>query len=476
MKSGSMPYGSMKNVLTSLSDVHADRIAPDSEIEIAGWVRTRRDSKKWSFIEVNDGTSAKSIQVIVDATLPNYQSEISKLTTGASTRIRGKLVLSPGKGQKYEMQAAKVELVGTADPEHYPLQKKEMSFEFLREVAHFRPRTATFSSVFRIRSRLSLAIHEFFNKQGFYYVHTPILTTSDGEGAGETFKVTTLPLENIPRKDGKVDFEQDFFKQPSMLCVTGQLEGELYALALGKIYTFGPTFRAENSNTPRHLAEFWMIEPEMAFWNLVDTMQLGQDMILYVLKDIMENCADDLEILATRADSDARPHLKMTLENPNFVRVSYTEAIDILKKSGKTFEYPVEWGCDLKTEHERFLCETHFKAPTFVYDYPADLKAFYMYVNDDQKTVRATDLLVPGIGEVIGGSQREDRENVLRERMIAKGINPEHMEWYLATRKFGGVPHAGFGLGLERLIMWVTGMANIRDVIPFPRTPGNCSF
>lgn len=468
---------SMKSSITLLSDIHNDKVAADSQITIAGWVRTRRDSKKFSFLELNDGSTAKSIQIIVDATLPNYTTEVSKLTTGAAARVEGKLVLSPGKGQKYEMQAVSVQLVGEANPETYPLQKKEMTFEYLREVAHLRTRTATFSSVFRIRSRVSMAIHQFFQNQGFYYVHTPILTTSDGEGAGETFKVTTLPLDNPPRlKNGAVDFEQDFFKQPTMLCVTGQLEGELYALSLGKIYTFGPTFRAENSNTPRHLAEFWMIEPEMAFWNLADTMQLGQDMILHVLRDVFENCADDLEVLSTRADHDSRAYLRMTLDNPNFVRVSYTEAIDILKKSGRQFEFPVEWGCDLKTEHERFLCETHFKAPTFVYDYPADLKAFYMYVNDDGKTVRATDLLVPGIGEVIGGSQREDRESVLFERMKTKGIDPQHMEWYLATRRFGGAPHSGFGLGLERLVMWITGMANIRDVIPFPRTPGNCTF
>lgn len=467
---------SMKNALTPLVDIHSDKVAPDSQITIAGWIRTKRESKKFSFVELNDGSSAKSIQIVLDATLPNYPADITRLTTGSSARISGKLVLSPGKGQKYEIHGTGFEVVGTADPDSYPMQKKEMTFEFLREVAHLRVRTATFSSVFRIRSRASLAIHNFFTKNGFYYIHSPILTTNDGEGAGETFKVTTLPLEKLPKtKDGHVDYEQDFFKKPAMLCVTGQLEGELLAMGLGKIYTFGPTFRAENSNTARHLAEFWMIEPEMAFWNLVDTMQLGQDMILYVVKDILEHCADDLEMLATRADYDPRPHLQMAVDRP-FVRVTYTEAVEILKKSGRAFEYPVEWGCDLKTEHERFLCEEHFKAPTFVYNYPADLKAFYMYLNDDQKTVRATDLLVPGIGEVIGGSQREDRESVLRERMLAKGISPDHLDWYLAIRKFGGVPHSGFGLGLERLIMWLTGMANIRDVIPFPRTPGNCEY
>lgn len=468
---------SLKDSISCLADIHGDKCTPDSQVTIAGWVRTRRDAKKFSFVELNDGTSAKSIQIVVDATLPNYATDIPKLSTGSSARITGKLVLSPGKGQKYEIQATAFESIGEADPETYPLQKKEMTFEYLREVAHFRSRTATFSSVFRIRSRMSFAIHDFFRSRGFYYVHTPILTTSDGEGAGETFKVTTFDLNNIPKlRDNKgVNFEEDFFKTPSMLCVTGQLEAELMALGMGRVYTFGPTFRAENSNTARHLAEFWMIEPEMAFYNLFDTMQLGQDMILHVLKDVFEHCNDDLEALATRADSDARPHLKMALENP-FVRVSYTDAVDILQKCGRTFENPVFWGCDLKTEHERFLCETHFKAPTFVYNYPAELKAFYMYLNDDGKTVRATDLLVPGIGEVIGGSQREDREDVLKKRMLEKGIDPSHMDWYLAIRKYGGVPHAGFGLGLERLIMWVTGMANIRDVIAFPRTPGNCKF
>lgn len=460
--------------LTPLQRIHDNKVEPQS-ITVAGWLRTKRSSKKISFLELNDGSCAKSLQVIVDAALVNY-AEVEALTTGASVKIQGNLVLSPAKGQKYELQAQAVEVFGTADPESYPLQKKDMTFEYLRDVAHMRVRTATFASVFRIRSRVSLAIHQFFSQNNFCYVHTPLLTTADGEGAGESFKVTNFDLANVPKnKNGQVDFSQDFFAEPSMLCVTGQLEGELLMAGLNKVYTFGPTFRAENSNTSRHLAEFWMIEPEVAFASLEDNMQLAQNMIRYVVQDVLQNCSDDLDICMQKTQINTRDYLLAALDKP-FVKVSYTEAVDILQKAGKSFENPVYWGCDLKSEHERFLCEEHFKSPTIVFNYPEELKAFYMYLNDDKKTVRAMDVLMPGIGEVIGGSQREDREHVLLERMQKKGIDTSHMDWYLATRRFGSVPHAGFGLGLERLILWMTGMGNIRDVIPFPRVPGYCKF
>lgn len=464
-----------RQTLTSIADIHAERVALGT-VTIAGWVRTRRGSKKFSFLEVNDGSSARSIQVIVDASLPNYESEIAHLTTGASLRIQGTLVASPGQGQKFEIQATTIQVYGFADPEKYPLQKKDMTYEYLRDVAHLRGRTATFSSVFRIRARVSQAIHRFFADQGFYYIHSPLLTTSDAEGAGECFQVTTLPLDKTPRTQaGAIDYAQDFFGSKAMLCVTGQLEAEALALGMGKVYTFGPTFRAENSNTSRHLSEFWMIEPEMAFYELEDNMQLAQDMIRSVVKEVLDHCADDIEAIVSRNGVETREYLRMALERP-FVRVSYTEAVDILKASGRSFEYPVAWGEDLKSEHERYLCEEHFKAPTIVFNYPSSLKAFYMYQNDDGKTVRAMDLLMPGIGEVIGGSQREDRESVLLEKMKAKGLSPDHLDWYIDLRRFGGVPHSGFGLGLERLLVWVTGLGNVRDVIPFPRVPGSCKF
>lgn len=459
--------------ITPLDAIHHDKVQP-GPLVIAGWIRTRRSSKKLSFLEMNDGTHAKSLQIIADMGLENYE-QIEKLSTGCSVRVSGELVLSPAKGQKYELQAKQIEILGLADPETYPLQKKEMTLEYLREVAHMRVRTATFSSVFRIRSQISFAIHQFFHSEGFHYVHTPLLTTADGEGAGESFKVTNLDLNNIPKKAGQVDFAQDFFEQPSMLCVTGQLEAELLAMGLNKVYTFGPTFRAENSNTPRHLAEFWMIEPEVAFAQLEDVMALAQRMIRSVIQFVLTHCVDDLEVCFQKTQINTRAYLDMALEKP-FVRVSYTEAVQILEGCGRAFEYPVFWGCDLKSEHERYLCEEHFASPTIVYDYPEGLKAFYMYLNPDQKTVRAMDILMPGIGEVIGGSQREDREDILLARMQKMGIDTKHMDWYTSLRRFGSVPHAGFGLGLERLVLWITGMSNIRDVIPFPRTPGNCSF
>jgi asparaginyl-tRNA synthetase len=464
-----------REALTAIADIHAERIAL-GKVTIAGWVRTRRGSKKFSFLEINDGSSGRSIQVIVDSALPNYEAEIQNLTTGASVRIEGQLVASPGQGQKFEIQATGVKVYGFADPERYPLQKKDMTYEYLREVAHMRGRTATFAGVFRIRARVSQAIHRFFADNGFYYIHSPLLTTSDAEGAGETFQVTTLPLSNPPKTEsGAIDYSKDFFGSQAMLCVTGQLEAEAMALGLGKVYTFGPTFRAENSNTSRHLSEFWMIEPEMAFYELDDNMQLAQDLIRYVVKDVLDHCGDDLENIIAKNGVETRDHLRMALERP-FVRVTYTEAVEILTNCGRKFEYPVAWGEDLKSEHERYLCEEHFKAPTIVYNYPSVLKAFYMYQNDDGKTVRAMDLLMPGIGEVIGGSQREDRESVLVEKMKGKGLSPEHLDWYVDLRRYGGVPHSGFGMGLERLLVWITGMGNVRDVIPFPRVPGVCKY
>ncbi len=467
-------HASLLQSLSYIHDILSDKVTP-KKITVAGWLRTKRSSKKFSFLELNDGTSSTSLQIVVDATLPDY-SEIEKLNTGSSVVVHGELVLSPGKGQKYEMHATSVEILGHADPVEYPLQKKEMTLEYLRENAFLRMRTATFSSVFRIRSRVSFMIHKFFFDKGFYYLNSPIVTAVDGEGAGESFQVTNFNLKEIPKtKNGEVDFSKDFFGTNSMLCVTGQLEGELFACGMNKIYTFGPTFRAENSHTSRHLAEFWMIEPEVAFANLEDNMDLAQELIRYVVKDVLDNSQEDLQILFQKTQIDTKEYLKMALEKP-FVRVSYTEAIEILKNSKQNFEISVEWGIDLKSEHERYLCEKHFCAPTIVYNYPQEFKAFYMYLNDDGKTVRAMDVLMPGIGEVIGGSQREDRYEVLKRRMEEKGLSPEKMQWYLDTRKFGNVPHAGFGLGLERLIVWITGMGNVRDVIPFPRTPGQCEF
>jgi asparaginyl-tRNA synthetase len=466
---------SLKDTFKLISDIHADKVAL-GPVAVSGWLRTKRGSKKFSFLEITDGSSAKTLQVVADAVLANYESEIAKLTTGAAVRVEGELVASKGGGQKYEVVAKSVQVYGTADADTYPIQKNVMTFEYLREQAHFRPRTATFASMFRIRSRVSKFVHDFFEENGFFYAHTPIFTASDCEGGGNVFQVTTLNLEKTPKlPNGKVDYQEDFFGTPSFLTVSGQLEGELMALGLGKIYTFGPTFRAENSNTSRHLAEFWQIEPEMAFWNLADTVQLGQDLVVYCVRRFLEECNEDLEQIIARNGVDPRPWLKMTLEKP-FVRVSYTEAVNILKTCGRTFEFPVDWGLDLQSEHERYLCEVHFNSPTIVYDYPADLKSFYMYLNDDGKTVHGADILVPGVGEIIGSSQREHRYDVLVDRMHKKGLREEDYAWYLDTRRFGTVPHAGFGMGLERLLMWMTGMGNIRDVIPFPRTPKNCLY
>lgn len=444
------------------------------EVLVKGWVRTKRDAKDFSFVEVNDGSCLKNIQVIANNTLKNYD-DVKKITTGSSVAVMGKLVESKGGNQKFEIVADEIEIYSLA-PDDFPLQKKKHTDEFLRTIAHLRPRTNKYGAAFRIRSELSYAIHKFFQERGFKYVHTPIITGSDCEGAGEMFQVTTLDLNNLPKtKDGQIDYSQDFFGKPAHLTVSGQLNGEMYALALGDIYTFGPTFRAENSNTPRHAAEFWMIEPEMAFADIYDDMDLAEDMVRFCVKDIMENCSDDLDLFEKFVD----PTLKSTLDNimnNNFARITYSEAIDIMKKSGKTFEYTPEYGIDLQTEHERFLAEEYFKKPVIVRDYPKEIKAFYMKLNPDGKTVAAMDVLVPRIGELIGGSQREESYEKLIARIKELGMNVEDYEGYLDTRKYGSVPHAGFGLGFERMMMLVTGISNIRDVLPFPRTPKSINF
>jgi len=442
---------------------------------LKGWVRTRRGNKQVAFIAVNDGTIIHNIQVVAD--LNAFPEEtMRRVTTGSSISVTGTLVESMGKGQSVEIQANKLEVLGDSDPEVYPLQKKGHSFEFLREIAHLRFRTNTFGAVFRIRHALAFAIHKFYNDKGFYYLHTPIITASDAEGAGAMFKVTTLDLDKTPKtEDGEIDFAQDFFARPTNLTVSGQLEGELGALALSSIYTFGPTFRAENSNTPRHVAEFWMIEPEMAFYDIHDNMDLAEEFLKYLIQYTLEHCTDDLEFLNNMLDKGLLERLKFVLDHP-FERRSYTEAVEILKQSGKKFEFPVEWGSDLQAEHERYLVEEHFNAPVILTDYPRDIKAFYMKQNDDGRTVRAMDVLFPMIGEIIGGSQREEELEKLQNRMKEMNIPEDELWWYLETRKFGTVEHSGFGLGFERLIMFITGMTNIRDVIPFPRTPRSAEF
>ncbi len=445
-------------------------------IEVRGWVRTRRDSKGgFSFIEVNDGSCLGNIQVIAANTLTNYESEILHLSGGSSVVVSGKLAASPGEGQSTELQAESIRVTGHADPELYPLQKKRHTFEKLREWAHLRPRTNSFGAVTRVRNRLSYSTHQFFQEEGFFYIHTPIITASDCEGAGQMFRVTTLPLDNLPMKDGKVDQQQDFFGKPTYLTVSGQLEGEVYATAMGKIYTFGPTFRAENSNTTRHLSEFWMIEPEMAFYELADNMALAEKYLKRMIRDCMNDCSEDMAFFDKMIQPGVLAALQLVLDKP-FAHLSYTEAIEVLLKSGKKFDYPVAWGTDLQAEHERYLTEEYIKGPLILFDYPAAIKSFYMRLNEDGKTVRAMDVLVPGVGEIIGGSQREERLEVLQERMKPYGLKEENYWWYLDLRRFGTVPHAGFGLGLERMVQYVTGMANIRDVIPFPRTPGNADF
>ncbi|MDX1985900.1 MAG: asparagine--tRNA ligase [Candidatus Obscuribacter sp.] len=446
-------------------------------VKVCGWVRTRRDSKGgFSFIELNDGSTFDSVQVLAENTLPNYESEVLKLSIGSSVEVHGTVVESPGKGQTTEVKASSLKVLGYADASTYPLQKKGTSFEFLRTIAHLRPRTNTFGAVARVRNEICRSIHNFFQSRGFLYVHAPIITGSDCEGAGQMFRVTTLDLDNLPRtEDGKVDFEQDFFGKSTNLTVSGQLEGEIFATALSNIYTFGPTFRAENSNTSRHLSEFWMIEPEMSFCDLEGNMQCAEDFLKTIFSDVLNNCPRDMAFFNERIDKTVIETLQ-GIVNSSFERVSYTEAVDILLKSGETFEFPVSWGIDLQSEHERYLTEKKFKKPVIVYDYPKDIKAFYMRLNDDNKTVRAMDVLVPKVGEIIGGSQREERLDVLERRMLDSHLDPAEYWWYLDLRRFGTVPHAGFGLGLERTVQFCTGMGNIRDVIPFPRAPKTAEF
>jgi len=450
------------------------RNAPAAGVLVRGWVRTRRDAKEFSFIEVNDGSSLRNLQLIAKATLPNYAA-IQRLITGASIAARGPLIASQGKGQSWELVADSIEIVGPSD-ESYPLQKKGHTPEFLREIAHLRPRSNLFGSVFRVRSRLAFAIHQFFQERGFVYVHTPIITGSDCEGAGELFRVTSIDPANPPRlpNDG-IDYARDFFGRSTYLTVSGQLEAEAFACALSKVYTFGPTFRAENSNTSRHANEFWMIEPEMAFCDLEGDMDLAEELVKYLVRDIREKCPDELGLFAKFVDKELLARLDFVLERP-FQRLSYTEAVELLRKSGEKFEFPVEYGLNLQSEHERWLTEKHFKSPLTVFNYPKEIKPFYMRLNDDGKTVTAMDLLVPGIGEIVGGSQREERLDVLEENLRRHKMNLLDYRWYLDLRRYGTVPHAGFGLGFERMLMFVTGVSNIRDVIPFARTPGSAEF
>jgi len=444
------------------------------EIIIYGWVRTRRDSKEFSFMEVNDGSCLANMQVVVDAGIDGYD-RIQDFTTGSAVRVTGMLVDSLGKGQKWEVKATRIELVGKAE-ESYPLQKKRHSLEYLREISHLRPRSNLFGAVFRVRSRLAYAIHQFFQEKGFVYVHTPLITASDCEGAGEMFRVSTLDPKNPPKNgEGSIDYEQDFFGRPTFLTVSGQLEAEIFALSHGEVYTFGPTFRAENSHTSRHASEFWMIEPEMAFCDLEGDMDLAEAFIKYLIKDVLEHCEEDLEMFGKFVDKTLLERLKFVVERP-FNRISYTEAVELLQGSGAKFEYRVEYGANLQSEHERYLTEEHFKSPVTVYNYPKAIKPFYMRQNDDDKTVAAMDVLVPGIGEIIGGSQREERLDRLDEAMKQHDLSEEDYWWYRDLRRFGTAPHAGFGLGFERMLMFVTGVANIRDVIPFARTPGSAEF
>ena len=444
-------------------------------VQVKGWVRTKRGNKNIAFIALNDGSTIHNVQIVCDMT-DFTEEQLRPITTGACIRVKGELVSSVGTQQAVEIKASEIEIYGTADPADYPLQKKGHSMEFLREIAHLRPRTNTFGCIFRIRHAMAYAIHKYFNDNGFVYMHTPIITASDCEGAGAMFQVTTLDLNNPPKeKDNSIDYSKDFFGRQTSLTVSGQLEGELGALALGEIYTFGPTFRAENSNTPRHLAEFWMIEPEMAFYDIVDNMDLAEDFIKYLVKYALENCAADIEFLNNMIDKDLINRLEGVC-NTEFVRLTYTEGIEILTASGQAFEYPVSWGVDLQSEHERYLVEKHFKRPVILTDYPKEIKAFYMKENPDGKTVRAMDILFPKIGEIIGGSQREENLEILRKKIVEMDMSEENLDWYLDTRRFGTAPHSGFGLGFELLLLFITGMANIRDVIPFPRTPKSAEF
>ncbi len=445
-------------------------------VRLQGWVRTRRDSKAgFSFVELNDGSCLGNVQVICETRLPNYESEIKHLGSGCSITVEGEVKASGGQGQETEVFADRVQVHGWADPQTYPLQKKRHTFEKLREWAHLRPRTNTFGAVMRVRNTISRSIHQFFQERGFLYVHTPIITASDCEGAGEMFRVTTIDPAKPPRKDGAVDYSQDFFERPAFLTVSGQLEGFFNDTATTEIYTFGPTFRAENSNTSRHLAEFWMIEPEMAFYELSDNMQLAEAYLKRMVRDVLNDCGEDMAFFDQWVENGLLQRLQAVLDK-EFVRLSYTEAIDILSRSSQKFDYPVAWGSDLQAEHERFLTEQHIQGPIILYDYPAAIKSFYMRRNEDGKTVRAMDVLVPGVGEIIGGSQREERLEVLQQRMQEMGLSEKDYWWYLELRKYGTVPHSGFGLGLERAVQFITGMTNIRDVIPFPRYPGSAEF
>jgi asparaginyl-tRNA synthetase len=446
------------------------------EVRLQGWIRTRRDSKGgFSFLELNDGSSQANIQIVADAKLPNYESEVKRLAAGCSVTVEGLVQQSPAKGQSTEVHAQQIVVHGWADPETYPLQKKNHSWEFLRTIAHLRPRTNTFGAIARLRNQVCRSIHDFFQEQGFLYIHSPIITASDCEGAGEMFKVTTLDLAKLPKQGPAVDFSHDFFHRPAYLTVSGQLNAEIFACALGKVYTFGPTFRAENSNTSRHLAEFWMVEPEMAFFELDDNMRLAEDFLKRIFRDALAHCGHELEFFKQRID----PTVIETLEaivGSDFVRLSYTDAIGILERCGQKFEFPIAWGIDLQAEHERYLTEHEFRRPVILYDYPRGIKAFYMRANDDGRTVRAMDILVPKVGEIIGGSQREERLDMLEARLREMNLDPASYWWYLDLRRYGTVPHSGFGLGLERVLQFITGMGNIRDVIPFPRTPGSAEF
>ena len=450
------------------------RDSAGGEVQIQGWVKTRRSSKSVAFLQVSDGSTLADLQVVADQNLPNF-SLVDSLNTGCSVTVYGTLAESPGKGQKYEIQATSIDLVGAADPETYPLQKKRHTPEFLREIAHLRPRTNTFGAMARVRNALSMAVHTFFQNRGFLFIQTPMITASDAEGAGAMFRVTTLDLENLPVKDGKVDHEADFFGKPAFLTVSGQLEAEIFALAMSDVYTFGPTFRAENSNTSRHLAEFWMVEPEVAFCDLDGLADLSEDFLKHIFNDVLANCAEDLEFFSKWYDKDVVTTLQGIVDS-NFERITYSEAVDLLKASGEKFEFPVDWGLDLQSEHERYLTERKFGRPVIVTGYPKEIKAFYMRQNHDGKTVAAMDVLVPRIGEIIGGSQREERQDLLLARLKESGLPEQEYWWYLDLRRYGTAPHSGFGLGFERTVQFVTGVPNIRDVIPFPRTPNNAEF
>lgn len=447
----------------------------EKTVTLGGWIRNIRDSKQFGFIDLNDGSCFKCVQVVFERDIISNYDEISKLNVGSAVVVKGRVALTPNMKQPFEIKAEKIEVEGTSTPD-YPLQPKRHTVEYLREQAYLRPRTNLFSAVFRVRSEVAFAIHKFFNDRGFVYVHTPLITGSDCEGAGEMFRVTTLDLNDVPKtEDGKVDFSKDFFGKSANLTVSGQLEGETYAMAFGNIYTFGPTFRAENSNTARHAAEFWMIEPEIAFADLDDNMQLAWDMIQFIVNHVLDKCAQEIDFFNSFVDKTLKERL-MALVNSDYEKVTYTDAVELLKKSGADFKFPVEWGCDLQTEHERYLTEKVFKKPIFVIDYPKEIKSFYMRLNDDGKTVAAMDMLVPGVGEIIGGSQREERLDILTKRMEELGLKEEDYWWYLNLRRYGGTKHAGYGLGFERIIMYITGVANIRDVIPYPRTVGNAEF